>query len=191
MNPAFETIGLEVPSEKAFLALRDVDIIGGCVNNLHARADILEFAGRYGIPYVDIGFNIGLDEENETISSMAGNVFTTVPGDACMWCSSFLTRAKLEKEAGGQDRSYFKNQGRRFRIAHDPVVLPFNGELASAAATEVLQLALGYRGRPSASSYKKYDGLTGEMHVWGLKKNLQCPHCVNVVHAGDPIWSKA
>jgi molybdopterin/thiamine biosynthesis adenylyltransferase len=178
----------EVPSEKAFLALREVDIIVGCVNNLHARADILEFAGRYGIPYVDIGFNIGLDEGSEAISSMPGNVFTAVPGDACMWCTSFLTKAKLEKEAGGQDRSYFKSKGRRVQVVHDPVVLPFNGELASAAAIEVLQLALGYRGQSSASSYKKYDGLTGEMHVWGLTKTPQCPHCTNVVHAGDPIW---
>ena len=194
INPhcTFRAIKAEVPSKSAVEALRDVDIVVGCVNNLQARADILEIAGRYGIPYVDIGFAMGVDDsvaEGMQLKSLAGNVFTVMPGGPCMWCSGFLTKEKLAKELGAPDRSYVKQRGSNGASEHAAMVVSFNGLLASSAVTEILQLVLGFNPGRTASLYRKYDGFTGEMYNWDLKKNPSCYHCTNIVNAGDPVWS--
>lgn len=194
INPkcSFRALRSNIPSEDVLAALRDVDILIGCVNSLCARADMLEIAGRYGIPYVDVGFNVGVDEEIETgpqITSLSGNVFTIVPGDACMWCTGFLTKRKLENEAGGQDRSYIRLKRAKKSSREAAMVVPFNGLLASSAVTEVLQLVVGFSPKRDASLYRKYDGFSGEVHNWELTRNPSCLHCGSVVHAGDPIWS--
>jgi molybdopterin/thiamine biosynthesis adenylyltransferase len=194
INPrcSFRAIRAAAPSKEAIAALREVDIVIGCVNNLQARADMLEITGRYGIPYIDIGFNVGVDGGircGSQVISLAGNVFTIIPGSACMWCSSFLTKAKLQEEMGGADRSYFKLRRGIRSDAGNALVLPFNGVLASSAATEVLQLVVGFNAERRGSLYRKYDGLSGEMSNWGVQQNEDCWHCRNVVHAGDALWS--
>jgi molybdopterin/thiamine biosynthesis adenylyltransferase len=150
INPrcSFRGVRADIPSAIAVAALRDADIVVGCVNNLAARADILEIAGRYGIPYVDVGFTVRVNEdvaEDSQIAALSGNVFTIVPGGPCMWCSGFLTADKLTREAGGPNRSYLKRNRRTESKAEQPMVLPFNGTLASIGALEVLQLVLGFR----------------------------------------------
>lgn len=194
INPrcSFRAIRAAVPSKETIAALREVDIVIGCVNNLQARADMLEIAGRYGIPYIDIGFNVGVDhgiECGSQVISLPGNVFTIIPGSACMWCSGFLTKAKLQKEMGGADRSYFKLKRGTRSDAAKALVVPFNGVLASSAATEVLQLVVGFNAERTGSVYRKYDGFSGEMSNWGVQRNEDCWHCKNVVHAGDALWS--
>jgi hypothetical protein len=194
INPkcSFEGVRVDIPSSKAIEALSDVDILVGCVNNLHARADILELAGRLGIPYVDVGFHVGVDCDSPVgnkLTSLSGNVFTIMPGGPCMWCTGFLTKEKLAKEAGGGNRSYIKNRGKNSAQLGEAFVLSFNGVLASTAVTEVLQLVLGFVSDRPASRYLKYDGFSGEIHEWQMKPDASCPHCNNVVHAGDPIWS--
>ena len=86
-----------VPDAEAVEALRDCDVIVGCVDTLFARSDFQELASRYLIPYVDIGASIrpvpdGASGDPRVV--VAGNIFTFIPGSFCLWCCAFLTHER-------------------------------------------------------------------------------------------------
>src|SRR5436190_1603238 len=90
----------------ALAALARADVIVGCVDNLHARADLQELAWRFLIPYVDVGVNIRAIKEPEPYGprvAIGGNVLTLVPGGFCMWCCGFISKEKLATELRGPD----------------------------------------------------------------------------------------
>ena len=185
----YTRISERLPHRKALEAIKRADAIVGCVNNLHARADIQEIALRYMIPYVDVGLTVATEddrkEEFPSIQAISGNVFTFSPGGACLWCAEFLTDEKLATETEGRGRPYLITPDNL-----DAFVLSFNGVLASQAVTEVLQVLIGFAPEEALSVYKKYDGLTGKLCPWIVKKNPDCPKCKSLLGAGDPIWKR-
>lgn len=83
MGTRCETTRERVPGPKATAALGRADVIVGCVDNLHARADLQELAWRLLIPYVDVGVNIRAVEKAEPSGprvAIGGNVLTLIPG---------------------------------------------------------------------------------------------------------------
>jgi hypothetical protein len=187
-----------VPDADTVEALRDCDIIVGCVDTLFARSDLQEIASRYLIPYVDVGATIRPVPDapaNEPRIVVAGNVVTFIPGSFCLWCCGFLTREKIEAEQNGPTRGYFEKN------IQEAQVVSFNGVLASQAVTEVLQLLTGFRGiglreedlkMPGSSTlrgYKKFDGVAGSVQEWGGIRRPDCPHCGNVLGAGDIVFA--
>jgi hypothetical protein len=183
----FVPVVARVPEAECLEALKCADIIVGCVNNLHARADLMEVAWRYCVPYVDIGLLIKTtppqDEDPPPIVAIPGNVFTAIPGGPCMWCTEFLTDEKLEAETSGRGRSYLTDVEER-----DAYVAVFNGVLASQAAAEVLQLLIGYAPPGLGAMYKRYEGIGGSMVEWVVRKRPGCGHCRKLA-AGDPLWT--
>lgn len=191
-NPScrFSGVTSRVPEQRAVDALKSSDVIVGCVNNLAARADILEVAGRYCIPYIDVGLTIRTAHdasESAPIVAVSGHVFTYLPGGPCLWCCGYLTRERIEAEIGGIDRSYLWNRSKG-RAKREALVSPFNGVLANQAACDVLQLVLGYAGARSHVTYKMYDGFSGTLNDWEVSRRDNCPHCATVVGTGDPVW---
>jgi len=188
-----------VPEVAAVSAIRDCDIIVGCVDTLFTRSDLQEIASRYLIPYVDIGVTVRrLDAKNvsERRVSIAGNVITYIPGGFCMWCCGFITHEKLQAEQGGPTRGYFeKNQ-------EEAQVISLNGLVASQAVNEVLQLLTGFSGtsiRPvdlqvpgegTQRGYKKFDGIAGTLQEWGGSCRDECDHCRKTLAAGDVVYRK-
>jgi predicted fused transcriptional regulator/phosphomethylpyrimidine kinase len=72
-----------VPEKSAVEALKQGDLIVGCVNKLNALADIQEIALRYCIPYVDINLSLYApdpDDDLSEIAAISGSVFRAVPG---------------------------------------------------------------------------------------------------------------
>jgi len=187
----FTSISSRVPEQQALEALKGADLIVGCVNNLAARADLLEIAGRYCIPYIDIGLTLRTADDvpdPAPIVAVAGHVFANAPGGPCFWCAGYLTKKRLESEAGGADRSYLRNR-RGGAPARDALVSPFNGVLANQAACDVLQMVLGYTRSGAAVVYKMYDGFSGTMTDWEVTSRGDCPHCRSIVANGDPVWA--
>jgi hypothetical protein len=186
----FTAVNALVPEKATIETLKRSDIIVGCVNNLHARADLQEIAWRYCIPYVDIGLGLyPLDSEDEVseIASISGNVFAAIPGGACLWCTGFLTEKKLQLEAGGADRSYLRTRlTARSKRDSAAYVSTFNGVLASLAVADVLQLVLGYA--PALAVRKQYDGISGTVSEVLVKKDQGCPKCSSLLASGDPLW---
>jgi|HubBroStandDraft_1064217.scaffolds.fasta_scaffold79374_1 hypothetical protein len=187
-----------IPHSDAVDALRDCDVIVGCVDTLFARSDLQELASRYLIPYIDIGATVrpvpdASDSDPRII--VAGNVFTFIPGSFCLWCCGLLSSEKIEMEQNGPTRGYFEKN------RQEAQVVSFNGVLASQAVTEVLQLLTGFRGvglrqaelrvpgESTTRGYKKFDGITGTLHEWGGVRRPDCPHCENVLSAGDVVFA--
>lgn len=181
----FTGIEARVPENAALKALKRADIIVGCVNNLHARADLNEIAWRYCIPYIDIGLRLTTKEhpqqDPQSLIGISGNHFTAIPGRPCLWCTQFLTDNKLQLETGGRGRSYLRDVADR-----DTFVSPFNGTLASEAAAEVLRLVVGMRYR--RESRRQYDGFAGSLLELSVARRDGCPLCESVLAAGDPVW---
>lgn len=183
----YTPVAARVPEQEAVDALKKADIIVGCVNNLHARADLQEIAHRYLIPYIDIGLSLETlaesGEEFPSLGAIAGNVFTFVPGGPCLWCIDFLTEEKIEKETESRGRPYLRTVDNA-----DALVVSFNGVLASQAVNEVLQLLTGFAPEEYLSFYKKYDGFAGVLSPWTVHRNERCPRCTSFLAGGDPTW---
>jgi molybdopterin-synthase adenylyltransferase len=183
----YTPVAARVPETEALEVLKQADIIVGCVNNLHARADLQEVAHRYLIPYVDIGLSIETErdssEEFPRIQTVPGNVFTFAPGGPCLWCIDFLTEEKLQMETQSRGRPYLRTVDNP-----DALVVSFNGVLASQAVNEVLQLLTGFAPEEYQSLYKKYDGLAGVLSPVIVRRNQRCPKCASFLGAGDPVW---
>jgi len=179
-------IRARVPEPLAVDALKRADVIVGCVNNLHARADINELAWRYCIPYIDIGLSLRTAESNATtipkMTHIAGNLITSLPGGPCLWCIGFVDDNKLAQETGGRGRSYL--QGRNDANAY---VSGFNSTLASEAANEVLRLLTGVR--RGNELMRVYDGFAGTLLECAVNRQSHCKMCNGSLAAGDLIWT--
>jgi hypothetical protein len=99
----------------------------------------------------------------------------------------FLTNEKLEREAGGANRSYLRTtRSQNAQRQAAAYVSSFNGVLAALAVGDALQLLLGYA--PSLSVRKQYDALSGTTAEIIVQKNPPCAKCSSVLATGDPLW---
>jgi hypothetical protein len=187
-----------IPRSDAIDALRQCDVLVGCVDTLHVRAQIQQLAWRYLIPYVDVG--VGIHSLGGRVggarASVGGNVFVLIPGGYCMWCCGFLSKEKIDEELGGRAPSYFQNG------TGEAQVVSFNGVVASQGTAEILQLLTGFRGAsldPASLSTRsgeqrgvlKYDGLRGTLEEWGGRPDVRCQHCSADLGAGAVAWAPA
>jgi hypothetical protein len=199
MGTRCEIITERVPGPATIAALKRADVIVGCVDNLHARADLQELSWRFLIPYVDVGVNIRAIDRPEPQAprvTIGGNVLTVIPGGFCMWCCGFLSKEKLAAELRGPDRSYFENRG------GEAQVVSLNGLVASQAVTEVLQLLSGFAGsglgaraveldgQPGMQrGFRKLDGVRGTLVDWGASRRPNCGFCRAILAAGTVAWA--
>jgi len=177
----FTGIPCFVPHQEAIDALKESDILIGCVDSYQARADLQELAWRYMIPYIDLGLMIR-PLDTGTGVTIGGHVMTLIPGGFCQWCIDFLTDEKLSLETGGRPRSYFQGTDKQAQV------VSMNGLLASQAVSEVLQLLTGFAPVDQEMSFKKFDGLEGTLQKWGVKQKVGCPKCNAALGAGDVVW---
>lgn len=201
MGTRCRTVAKRLPEPDVLEALKTADVIVGCVDNLHARADLQEFSWRFLVPYVDVGVNIraiGDPEPGGPHVSIGGNVLTLIPGGFCMWCCGFLSKEKLKAELAGPDRNYFENrQG-------EAQVVSLNGIVASQAVTEILQLLTAFAGggwrrtdlalrdRPTLQrGFLKLDGIRGTLEDWGATRRPECAFCRSTLAAGVVAWAPA
>lgn len=194
-------IGIDerVPGPRTIEALKSADVIVGCVDNLHARADIQEIAWRDLVPYVDVGVSIRAlkGTASEPRASIGGNVYVFIPGGFCAWCSRFITDEKLDAERDGHvDRSYFQNR------RGEAQVVSFNALVAGQGVSEVLQLLSAFRGSSidpadlatddgQQRGFLKLDGLRGTLQEWGATRRADCPLCNRTLGAGTVLWRAA
>jgi hypothetical protein len=184
-NTVFQGVPYALPDQRAIDALKEADIVIGCLDTLYARADLHNLAWRYLIPYVDIGLLIVPATKGEGDARIGGNVATLIPGAPCAWCAGFLSQDKLDKETGGRPRSYLVGAQAQAQV------VSFNGLLASQAVSEVLQLVTGFAAPDAEDTIKKYDGVEGTLSKWIVKRNPGCAECQNTLAAGDIVWQSS
>jgi hypothetical protein len=77
--------------------LREADVIFGCVDKAFPRALLCDFAFRYLRPYIDVGTEIGADDQG--IVSLDARTSYVAPGRYCLVCSGVVTSRQLAFES--------------------------------------------------------------------------------------------
>lgn len=159
--------------------LKKCDVVFGCVDSFQARNELEIFCRRFLIPYIDIGMDVLKVEDEDP--RMVGQVIVSLPGEVCMWCMSFLTEQKIQREV----EKYGDAGGR-------PQVVWANGILASAAVGIWLQLLTGWSESFGTPIYLSYDGNRSLLNTHiQLKYPIEspCPH-FSLVNIGEPSLKK-
>lgn len=144
------------PTTRTVQALRNVDIVVACLDQLQPREDLNRFCKRYLIPMLDIGIEIH-QRDNGTLS-IPGRVTKILADGPCLRCQGVITDQRLEDERGGRPIGYASDLH-----LPDPAVVTLNGVIASLAATEVLQLVTGFAGPTSPNCGWIFDGVIGSV----------------------------
>lgn len=125
--------------------LESCDVIFGCVDGLGNRDQLERMARRYLIPYIDIGMDVTI--LNEEPPRMAGQVFTSMPSFPCMRCLGFLTDDAISNES-----ELYGDAG------SNPQVVWANGILASAAVGVAIEILSDWSLNPKGTIWLSYDG---------------------------------
>ena len=177
---SFTPVDEVFPSPKTLAALARCDVVVGCVDKLHTRKLLQEFAWQHAIPLIDIGLSI----QPTPIfyrPSIGGQVFIGIPGGPCMWCARILTQAALDAEK--DEHGYVRGGG-------EAQVVSLNGLLASQAVTEVLNLLTGFQSAPGMLPLVKlvFDGR--RLAPVEVVSRPGCTTCRSV-GSGDVVWHRA
>lgn len=173
LQPRATVRGLACKWQEQPEALRECQIVLGCVDSYKGREELEIACRRYLMHYIDIG----MDVHGEERPVIGGQVILSSPGGPCMRCMGFLTEEKLAQEA-----ARYGNAGRR------PQVVWPNGVLASTAVGLAVDLVTGWTQLRRSHAYLVYDGNEGTLKesVTLRKLKADCPH-FSVTELGDPV----
>ncbi|HXI84567.1 MAG TPA: ThiF family adenylyltransferase [Verrucomicrobiae bacterium] len=158
-------------------ALKQCDILIGCLDSFVEREQLERFARRHLTPYIDIGMDVhNLGAKQFLIS---GQIILSLPGKPCLRCVELVTDDRLSEEA-----NRYGDAGSR------PQVVWPNGVLASTAVGLVVQLLTPWFEKPAEFVYLDYDGnrstVTPNIRMELFKKKTCNHHPPNEV--GDPLF---
>jgi len=165
------TVRHRFPHPDAVEALKDADVIIGCLDSWLAREQINVFARRHLVPLIDVGIQIDTDECGH-LKSANGQVIAVTPDSSCTRCF-FVTDARLARERRERPPGYDLNPN-----AGDPQVVSMNGTLASEAVNAALDIVTGYSGGVRVPGWWQYDGRKGSLDRHDLPfRRRGCPGC--------------
>src|SRR5438105_378658 len=150
VNPeASVTVAKERWQQSADL-LKACDVVFGCVDSFAGRDELEKAARRYLTPYIDIGMDVHLQEDDTY--SVSGQVALSMPGEACLHCMNVLRPDLIAQEA-----ARYGDAGAR------PQVVWPNGVLASLAVGLMVQLVSPWHNQHNSVILLEYDGNTSEV----------------------------
>lgn len=159
------------------LALRNCDIIFGCVDGLRERQELERCSRRYLIPYIDIGLDVHCVGDEPP--RMSGQVILSSPGSLCMSCMNFLSESELAEE------------GARYGDAGiNPQVVWANGALASCAVGLAIDILTDWTRALRGPVYFEYNGNEQVLfpHIRSRYfSDTPCPHYPSD-QVGDPLF---
>ena len=161
------------------MALRDATIVFGCLDGFGQRGELEAYCRRFLLPYIDIGMDV--HEFAEGTFGISGQIITSLPGAPCMWCTGFLTKERIAREAERYGAAGSRPQ----------VVWP-NGLLASTAVGIAVGLLTPWTKHPLVP-FLEYDGNRHELRpssVLAALRGARCPH-YRPEDRGDPFWKPA
>lgn len=158
-------------------ALKNCDIVFGCVDGFSERDQLERCARRYMIPYIDIGMDV--HRSSDPVPMMAGQVILSMPGGPCMRCLGFLTEERLAREAAKYGAAGPRPQ----------VVWP-NGVLASTAVGLALDLITDWTRSLRKVAYFSYRGNDGTVQPHVRLRYLPSETCSHypLSEIGDPVF---
>lgn len=161
-------------------ALRNCDLVYGCVDGYGERRELEACCRRYLIPFIDIGIDV--HEVKPQPPVISGQVIASIPGGPCLSCLGFLNEEKLAREAA------------RYGAAGlNPQVIWANGIVASAAIGVGIEILTGWTQRRKETLYLMYEGNNGILKPHPRLKQLEgwesCMHYPSQ-QVGDPLFKR-
>jgi molybdopterin/thiamine biosynthesis adenylyltransferase len=175
--------GGDIRREPVALELRSCDVVIGCVDRDWPRLILCELANQYLIPYIDLGTEIGI-RENE-IQSLDSRVSYVAPGRPCLLCSGVVTNERIRLEAlepAERDRVLAMGYSDDIRLVA-PAVMDLNMRAASYAMLVVRHLLQSFLDTPLPTHIK--ESLTNySIRRINHTSRPDCPVCRSAVRLG-------
>jgi molybdopterin/thiamine biosynthesis adenylyltransferase len=175
VNPRATIVPISKRWQEAAHALRDCDVIFGCVDSFAARDELERAARRSLTPYIDLGMDVHAVGSRFLIT---GQVGLSMPGEVCLHCMNVLRPDLLAAEAARYGEAGGKPQ----------VVWP-NGVLASMAVGLMMQLVTPWHDEHDQFVLLEYDGNLCEIRrssAWDFFRSKSCAHFGAPADLGDP-----
>jgi molybdopterin/thiamine biosynthesis adenylyltransferase len=166
----------DVRREEVALELRSCDLLLGCVDRDWPRLILCEVAYQYLVPYVDLGTEIGVGE-NE-IQSLDSRVSYVAADRPCLLCSGVVSNERVRLEGMAENE-----RGRVIAMGYSedirlvaPAVMDLNMRAASYAMMVVRHLLQPFLDRPLPTHIK--ESLTNySTRPVRLQAKPDCPVC--------------
>lgn len=174
-------IPTNVRSTEALEALKEADVIFGCVDTDSGRMIVNELALAYLVPYIDCG--VGIEVQEDVITEAGGRVVVWRPGKPCLLCArEFNPRVAAEELESPEEKEFRQRHGYiAGATIPEPAVISLNATVASIAVTEFLALTTAFR---PPRYYTYYDLLEERAGPRLVSHDIGCPAC-SVVGLGD------
>jgi molybdopterin/thiamine biosynthesis adenylyltransferase len=152
LGTSIRAIPEHITFEHSARELRNCDVIFGCTDKQIPRAVLMQLAGLYNLPVIDLGVRI--DSQNETILGVHGRVTTLMPGEACLFCRGRISAELMRVEAmPPEERIAQIREGYAPELETPaPAVIAFTSAVASLAVAELLHRLTGFMGSERRSS---------------------------------------
>ena len=113
--------------------LNEADFLIGCIDKDYPRMFLCKYAYQYNVPYIDMGAEIGGDQEG--IVSTDARVNYVAPGRWCLRCTGLVTARRLEFESliGAERKRKITLGYSDDLLLKQPAVMDLNMRAASAA----------------------------------------------------------
>jgi hypothetical protein len=159
-------------------ALREVDVIFSCLDDDHARLNLIALATAASIPFFDLASDV--IPEPGKVPTFGGRVIFSGIGERCAYCTreldqaeirrATMTPAELEIEA-----SIYGVPVSALTRTSGPSVVSINGVVASLAVTEFMKFITGLL--PPAPMLRYNGNTTSVRRVLDAPSIIPCPYC--------------
>lgn len=171
----------KLESQEAFNAIRESDVVFGCLDSDGARSILNEVCIAYGVTYIDLASEVFED------GSFGGRVAVVKDGKGCLYCMAdgldqtevrryLASEQQLENEAKvyGVDK-------RSLAIDSGPSVVDLNGIIASLGVQEFKLLITDLN---LQSRYLNYRGHLKTISKVEITRNKHC-YCCSLLNKGN------
>ena len=159
-------------------ALADVDVIFSCLDDDHARVNLIALATAAGIPFFDLATDVV--PEPGTVPTFGGRIIFSGHGERCAYCmreldQTEIRRATMTPQELEIEASIYGVPVSALASTIGPSVVSINGVIASLAVTEFMKFVTGLL---APAPMLRYNGNTTSVRrVLDAPSIVPCPYC--------------
>jgi molybdopterin-synthase adenylyltransferase len=167
---------LEHPDAQA--ALAEVDVIFSCLDDDHARVNLIALATAAGIPFFDLATDV--IPEPGKVPTFGGRIIFSGHGERCAYCMRELDQAEIRRATMTPqeltvEASIYGVPVSALTRSSGPSVVSLNGVIASLAVTEFIKFITGLL---TPAPMLRYNGNTSSVRrVLDAPSIVPCPYC--------------
>ncbi len=181
ISPDAQVTALKVNlrTKQAFEALRQCNLIFGCVDGDGARYVLTEYAAAYSIPLIDCATDIDVET-----GLFGGRIVFAIPGEFCALCAGQVDAdiAKQELETAPEQEFRRVHGYGLGELEPSPAVVSLNGVVANLAATEFVKYVTSIY---QPARYLIYKGERGVVTISQDTRRDDCYVCNVIAGSGD------